>query len=89
MKNLLLIPAFISFAILIGFGNNSDSVNTPKNTLEDSALICVSEYASAYHGSVCDGLAKCTHEIRKVSMDMAVKKHYVPCKICYSPYKRY
>ncbi len=50
----------------------------------DSVYICVSPTGHKYHNDRdCRGLAKCTHEIRKVSKAQAIKMGYTPCKICY------
>jgi hypothetical protein len=49
----------------------------------DSVLICVSNTGHKYHSYVCRGLARCTHEIRKVTKAQAIKMGYSACKICY------
>lgn len=50
----------------------------------DSVYICVSKTGHKYHSNRdCTGLAKCTHEIRKVTKAQAIKMGYSACKICY------
>jgi len=50
----------------------------------DYVYICVSETGHKYYSdSDCRGLARCTHEIRKVTKSQAIKMGYSACKICY------
>ncbi|MDB5154962.1 MAG: hypothetical protein JWR54_3713 [Mucilaginibacter sp.] len=50
----------------------------------DSVYVCVSKTGHKYHSDRdCRGLARCTHEIRKVSTEQAIKMGYSACKICY------
>lgn len=45
-----------------------------------SVYICVSPNAKKYHfDKNCRGLQKCTHEIRKVTKEEAMKKSYTAC----------
>lgn len=47
-----------------------------------TAYICVSPTAKKYHYSKsCSGLQKCTHEIRKTTVDEAKKIGYTVCLI--------
>jgi len=49
----------------------------------DSVYICVSTASHKYHSHMCRGLARCTHEIKRVTKAQAIRWGYTPCKICY------
>ena len=80
MKKFILI-----LSLLIGAGISQASPTfKPIKAAPDSVYICVSTTGHKYHNDrECRGLAKCTHEIRKVSKVQAIKMGYTPCKICY------
>jgi len=45
-----------------------------------SVYICLSPNAKKYHfDKNCKGLQKCTHEIRKVTKEEALRKKYTVC----------
>lgn len=52
---------------------------------EAYVYICISSSSYAYHSNRdCRGLNRCTHEIRKVTLEDAKDKYSKkPCKICY------
>jgi len=80
MKRTLFIMAIL---ISIGVANARPVVHYTKLAV-DSVYICVSKTGHKYHDNrECRGLAKCTHEIRKVSGAQASKLGYTACKICY------
>lgn len=63
---------------------NAVPVNHRLKVTADSVYICVSKTGHKYHSDRdCRGLARCTHEIRKVSKDEAIRMGYSACKICY------
>ncbi|MDB5122349.1 MAG: hypothetical protein JWP94_478 [Mucilaginibacter sp.] len=76
--------SILVLAILIGMGISSASPSRRFTRLAvDPVYICISNTAHKYHNDRdCRGLAKCTHQIRKVSKDQAIKMGYKPCKIC-------
>jgi hypothetical protein len=76
--------AIIILSILIGITTSPASAHQSYLNLKvDSVLICVSPTGHKYHSHECRGLAKCTHEIRKVTKAQAIKMGYGACKICY------
>jgi hypothetical protein len=63
---------------------NGISISHLAKPYPDSVYICVSKTGHKYHNDRnCRGLARCTHEIRKVSKDEAIRMGYSACKICY------
>jgi hypothetical protein len=78
-KTILLLTMFMS--LNIGY---SGSITKRLSTKADEVYICVSKTGHKYHSDRdCRGLARCTHEIRKISKDQAIKMGYSACKICY------
>ena len=66
---LLVVGTFL--VVLSSFGSSGD---------EGSVYICNSEYATKYHYKKdCEGLAKCTHEIKEVTLKEAQAKKYSLC----------
>lgn len=63
-------------AVFICFSFTTQNVNV---------YICNSTTASVYHSTKsCRGLGRCTHEIKEVSKEDAVKKYgRRACKVCY------
>ena len=48
--------------------------------VESSVYICDSEYATKYHYKKdCEGLQKCTHEIKELTVTEAKAKKYSLC----------
>lgn len=78
-KAILLLTMLISVSI-----SNAASIEPHLKLKADSVLICVSPTGHKYHSHECRGLAKCTHEIKKVTKAQAVKMGYTACKICYN-----
>jgi len=80
VKRIILILSIIA-SISVG---NTTPINIHARTRVDSVYICVSATGHKYHDNRdCHGLARCTHEIRKVSKAQAIKMGYSACKICY------
>lgn len=78
MKKVVLI---LSMLIATGYATPAKYFT---RTSVDSVYICVSKTGHKYHSNRdCRGLARCTHEIRKVSKDEAIRMGYSACKICY------
>jgi hypothetical protein len=78
-KAILLLSMLVSMSI-----SNSAPVKHHPNLAVDSVYICVSKTGHKYHSDRdCRGLARCTHEVRKVSKEEAIKMGYSACKICY------
>ncbi|MBP6730961.1 MAG: hypothetical protein KA149_02820 [Chitinophagales bacterium] len=50
---------------------------------DDKVYICISPGASKYHSHYCQGLKKCSHEVKSVTVKQAVDKGYGPCGYCY------
>lgn len=50
---------------------------------EETVLICDSVNATAYHTHQCNGLSKCTHEVKTITLSEAKKLGYKPCGFCY------
>ena len=49
-----------------------------------NVYVCVSNTSVAYHSNRnCTGLSRCTHEIKAMSIDDAVKMGKRQCHICY------
>ena len=67
----LLIVFFLS--IVLGFAGDSTNV-----------YICTGPKSECYHKtSSCKGLNRCTGDIRRITLEEAVKMGRRPCKICY------
>lgn len=52
----------------------------------EEVYICISPTAIAYHKSKtnCKGIRACTHDIKKVSKEDAIKKFkYRACRLCF------
>ncbi len=79
MKKAILI---LSMLISVSISNAASTIPNLK-VKADSVLICVSPTGHKYHSYECRGLARCTHEIKKVTKAQAVKMGYTVCKICY------
>lgn len=77
-RALIFISLFISLSL-----NGIPAFTTNPKLVAESVYICISKGAKRYHSRECHGLARCTHEIKKVSKEQAVKLKYTPCKICY------
>jgi hypothetical protein len=77
MKRLILVFALLAN---ISIGN---ALSIAHRTKTDSVFICKSKSAYAYHAYECRGLARCTHQILKVSKAEAIKMGYKPCGYCY------
>lgn len=46
--------------------------------------VCTGSYSKCYHKtSECEGLKYCSKEIKKVTLDEALKMNRKPCKYCY------
>jgi hypothetical protein len=74
--------AILILSMLVSIGYATPAKHFTKAAV-DSVYICVSKTGHKYHSDRdCRGLAKCTHEIRKVSKDQAIKMGYSACKIC-------
>jgi hypothetical protein len=64
--------ALVSIVVLCAFTPSTD------------VYVCVSTTSVAYHSNKsCTGLSRCTHEIKAMSVDDAVKMGKRPCHICY------
>lgn len=51
---------------------------------ESSVYICASKNAYTYHNKrKCNGLNRCSKEIKKVTVPEAKRAGYRACKICY------
>ena len=80
LLSIVIAVSFLSFSNVNITGSN----NYRPNLTTDSAYICVSSTAYAYHSRLnCKGLVRCTHDIIKVSVYDAVHKYgRKACKIC-------
>ena len=79
MKKALLI---VTMLISVAYSSPNKLIT---NVAVDSVYICVSKTNHKYHDNRdCRGLARCTHEIRKVTKAQAIKVGYGACKICYN-----
>lgn len=57
--------------LLCSFGSLPTSSNV---------YVCISPHGKKYHfNRECSGLKKCTHEIRRVSKDEAIRMRYTVC----------
>lgn len=60
------------------------SATAPEVSQSGSVYICMSKNAYAFHKyKTCNGLQRCSKEIKKVSVAQAEKAGYRKCKICY------
>jgi hypothetical protein len=50
---------------------------------DDVVYICISSGATKYHSHYCQGLKKCTHEVKKISKKDAIERGYGACGYCY------
>ena len=82
--------AKIGLAILLSFhsilisGQDSQYKAKPDRLVQEQRVyICISPTAYAYHKYECKGLARCTHEIKSVTVEKAQQSGYKPCHYCY------
>lgn len=59
------------------------STNTQAMPVTGEVLVCISGNAVAYHHHYCKGLNRCTHEIRRVTMEEALRLGRTPCSYCF------
>lgn len=76
---ILITGTLISYSATVALAYNE----TASCKRESTVLICISPNAHAYHTHLCNGLNRCTHEIKEVTESIARAKGYSPCKICY------
>ncbi|CAN5342580.1 hypothetical protein BH09BAC1_BH09BAC1_26660 [soil metagenome] len=84
MKNFTI--ALVMLFLLLGadgFHTTSAVTVTISNPQSNKVLICESKGSYAYHSHTCQGLAKCIHNVAKVSVDEAKRRGYRPCGYCY------
>lgn len=66
-------PLYALFALLLLSATAPDT----------KVLICISTGASKYHSHYCQGLKKCTHQVKEVSISDARNRGYSACGYCY------
>lgn len=73
MKTITL-TAVLTIGLFITAPHQSDSI----------VYICTGPSATAYHKTDrCNGLNKCSGDIKRVTVSEAREKHRHPCKICF------
>ena len=79
----------ICFVAILFFVCSCSSCSNPPSYGENEEMvyICVSNTAYAYHkNESCQGLQRCTHEIKEVSRKEAEEKYRrKPCRWCMDP----
>jgi len=76
-----IIAILLVFTLISTVAPSKNVVLHPR--IPDSVYVCISTASKRYHAYICKGLARCTHEVKKVSKAQAIRWGYTPCKICY------
>ena len=70
-----------SFSLFVISNSHGEAKSLNQQVTE--VLVCISKNAAKYHSHECRGLAKCTHEVRKVTLAKAKEMGYSTCLNCY------
>lgn len=63
---------------------NCSVLNLSSGNQETYVYICTGKYAYSYHSNrSCSGLNNCKSEIKRVTIESAIKMHRTQCDKCY------